>query len=207
MRLIRGLAVLAILLAGVLLALGHDEPLELQNDWLRVLRLKASYQRAAKFGAKDSELRRQQWTNAVIAFAAAHPQHARARQVHEDLVLDRARVLAREGRSEEAISFYRALSARNRQNEIIQRELRELLARKNVDCARLAGLLRGMSRQQVLDVLGEPPGGWKTSKGQGPLTVESLYYPTLKGPVAGVFFVNNELFAAECGERIELKNP
>lgn len=207
MRLIRGLSVLAIVLGAVLLALGHDEPLELQSEWLHVLRLKANYQRADKQGAKDSEVRRQEWTNAVVAFARAYPQHSRARQVHEDLVLDRARVLAKEGRSDEAIGFYRALSARNRENQFVQRELKELLARKNVECARLAGLLRGMSRQQVLDVLGEPPGGWKSSKGQGALKVESLYYPTLKGPVAGVFFVNDELFAAECGERIELKNP
>ena len=198
---------LAIVLAAVLLVLGHDEPLELQSEWLRVLRLKSNYQRADKLGAKDSDAKRQEWTNAVIAFSRAYPQHSRARQVHEDLVLDRARVLAREGRSEEAIVFYRALSARNRDNQLVQRELRELLARKNVDCARFAGLLRGMSRQQVLDVLGEPPVGWKSSKGQGPLTVESLHYPTLKGPVAGVFFVNDELFAAECGERIDLRNP
>ncbi len=205
MRLFGILCAIALLVVAVVMASTSPEAPELQQQWLSVLGAKKKYQDSVLSGAADKELKRQQWADAVVSFVHLHPDHGRARAVHEEIVLHRARELAAAGRQEEAVSFYRALLARNQNSETPRKELQELLSRKTLTREKISQLRAGMSRREVIGILGEPPVGWTRQTVRGQERSESIYYPAGSGTVAALFFTDDELFAAECDGRIDLQ--
>jgi hypothetical protein len=54
-----------------------------------------------------------------------------------------------------------------------------------------------MSEREVARLLGQPIPGWIDRTERRDSTVESWYYRTTEGGVAGVYFRDGELFAAE----------
>ena len=54
-----------------------------------------------------------------------------------------------------------------------------------------------MSHRQVAGILGKPIPGWTVKKQHRGVTVEAWYYRTTVGGVAGVYFRDGEVFAAE----------
>jgi len=63
--------------------------------------------------------------------------------------------------------------------------------------AKLVQLERGMSQHDVARILGKPIPGWSETKERPDATIECWYYRTSEGGVAGVYFRDGALFAAE----------
>ena len=54
-----------------------------------------------------------------------------------------------------------------------------------------------MSQHDVAKLLGKPIPGWKVKTENRDPAIEAWYYRTIEGGVAGVYFRDGELFAAE----------
>ena len=54
-----------------------------------------------------------------------------------------------------------------------------------------------MSQRQVAHILGKPIPGWTARTERRETVVEAWYYRKIDGGVAGVYFRDGELFAAE----------
>jgi tetratricopeptide (TPR) repeat protein len=165
---------------------------ESQRDWLHVLsRKKAAAAPSATTSAKQA------YADTLGAFVQKHPQHARARTVYQRIQLDFANELASLGRYQDAIRFYRAVAAADPQNEEATRGLANAVDRLAVSKKKLLALEKGMSQHDVAQLLGKPIPGWKAKSERRDPAIEAWYYRTQEGGVAGVYFRDGELFAAE----------
>lgn len=148
----------------------------------------------------------QAYIDRLTAFVRSHPDHARARAVYEEAELEFARLLASRGEYDRAIDYYNSVLRTNPYLEEARSELREAEARRFVTEDALAALREGMSRDEVLERLGHPLPGWSRSMRRGDSVVDSWYYRRPDGGVAGVFFKNGRVFAAEFGHPIRLQS-
>ena len=163
-----------------------------QRDWLHVLsRKKAAVAPAAS--PKD----RQVYADTLGAFVQKHPTHSRARGVYQRIQLDFARELASIGRYQDAIRFYRAVLVSDATNEEASHGLATAVDRLAVSRRKLLALEKGMSQHQVAQILGKPIPGWQMKAENRDPAIEAWYYRTTEGGVAGVYFRDGELFAAE----------
>jgi hypothetical protein len=126
-----------------------------------------------------------------------NPSHSRAREVYQRIQIDFARDLAALGRQQDAIRVYRAVLAHDPRNADATRGLTESIDRLAVTRAKLIQLERGMSEHEVARILGKPIPGWTETKERPDATIECWYYRTAEGGVAGVYFRDGALFAAE----------
>ena len=163
-----------------------------QSEWREVLRTKPA---AVAPNAKPED--RQAYADAVRGFVEKHPDHGRAREVWQRLQLEFADDLAAMGRHQDAIRFYRAVLTHDPTNAPASRGLALAVDRLAVSRERLLELEKGMSQRQVANVLGRPMPGWTAKNKRPEATIEAWYYRTRGGGVAGVYFRDGKVFAAE----------
>lgn len=200
MRKITYLLLLAGFLAAAACARGSlDEPVA--AEWRQVLAAKREWQRAAP---QESVRAQQAYVDRLTEFVRRHPDHHRGRVVYEEAELEFARALARRGEFQGAVRYYRSVLRTNPDHEEARAELRIVEGRRFVGPEALAALRIGMSPEEVRASLGAPLPGWSRSMRRGDSVVDSWYYPRRGGGVAGVFFRNEKLFAAECGAPVRL---
>jgi len=191
---VKRIALVAVLLA----ASCSSDQTDPQGDWLHVL----SRKKAAV--ASDATPRaRQMYADSLRAFVGNHPTHSRAREVYRLVQLEFARELAAHGRYSDAISFYRAILTDDPGNREASKELADAAERMAVSRQKLLALEKGMSQSDVVHLLGKPMPGWKVRNRHRDTVLESWYYRTTDGGLAGVYFRDGELLAAE--EKSEAK--
>ena len=182
------------LFAIVLLA-GCDQRLPVvdhQSEWRDVLERKKA---AAQPTATSKE--RQHYADSLAAFRSRHPKHTRSREVYDSVRLEFARELARLGHHEQALRFYRAVLASDPANREASDGVQASLSRMAVTPDRLSKLEKGMTQEEVTQILGNPRPGWaKQSTARKPST-EAWYYRTANGGVAAVYFRGGRVVAAE----------
>ena len=169
----------------------NDQP-DHQAEWRDVLQHKRA---AVAPGAKPEQ--KQVYADSVRAFVEKHPDHGRAREVWQRLQLEFADDLASLGRHQDAIRFYRAVLQHDPANEHASRGLATAVERLAVSREKLLALEKGMSHREVAAILGKPMPGWSAKNKRAEATIEAWYYRTRGGGVAGVYFRDGRVFAAE----------
>lgn len=186
------LATVAILLLLPLGCADRDAQPDHQAEWRDVLK----HKRAAT--APDARPEHKQvYADSVRAFVQRHPDHGRAREVWTRLQLEFANDLAALGRHQDAIRFYRAVLEHDPANEAASRGLAGAVEHLAVSRDKLLALEKGMSPRDVASLLGKPMPGWTAKKERAEATIEAWYYRTRGGGVAGVYFRDGKVFAAE----------
>lgn len=183
---------LALLIGACLGACGNQQPLDHQAEWRDVLR----HKRAA-VGPDASPDQKQVYADSVRAFVVKHPTHDRAAQVWQRLQLEFADELAEAGRYQDAIRIYRSVLAQHPRNDHARSGLALSAARLAVSREGLLALRKGMSQRQVASLLGKPIPGWVVKNRRAGATFEAWYYRTRTGALAGVYFREGKVFAAE----------
>jgi hypothetical protein len=170
---------------------GSDRP-DSASEWQRVLHWKKA---AAAPNASPGD--KQVYADTVAAFARDHPSHGRGQEVYHRLQLEFGEDLAAIGRHQDAIRFYRAVLATDPANARAQHDVTVALDNLAVSKAKLLKLEKGMSQRQVAQILGKPIPGWTARNQRHDAIMEAWYYRKTDGGVAGVYFRDGELFAAE----------
>ena len=184
----RVLSVAALLVASCRLERAPDNV----SEWLRVLD-----QKKVAAAPKATAGQKQIYADSLAAFVGRHPTHSRAREVYTHIQLDFAHELSSLGRYREAIGFYRAVLAHDPQNEAALRGITYAIDHLAVSREKLLALQKGMSQRDVVHLLGKPVPGWTLRTERRECVIESWYYRKSGGGVAGVYFRDGELFAAE----------
>jgi len=169
-----------------------DDPADSSHEWLHVLRHKK-----AALAPNATPQQKQAYADSLGAFLQAHPTHSRARAVYERIQIDFARELASLGRYQDAVRFYRAVLLHDPDNADAQRGMADAVAHLAVTRDKLLQLERGMSQHDVAKILGKPIPGWTSRLERRDSVVEAWYYRKVGGGVAGVYFRDGELLAAE----------
>jgi hypothetical protein len=179
-------------LAAVSCGGGSPDASDNSSEWLHVLR----HKHAA--AAPNAPLHAKQvYADTLRAFVAKHPTHSRAREVYQHIQLDFARDLAVVGRHQDAIRIYRAVLAHDPKNDAALKGLADSVDHLAVSHEKLLTLEKGMSQRDVAHLLGKPIPGWQIRNERSDSTIESWYYQRTGGGVAGVYFRDGVLFAAE----------
>ncbi len=181
-----------ILLVTISLAACRGTEVDHQSEWRDVMRQK----KAAAARAADQEAK-QAFADSLSAFVRKHPDHSRAREVYQRIQLEFAGDLARLGRYQDSIRFYRAVLTHDPDNEEALRGMRVAFDRLAVTREKLLVLEKGMTQREVAVVLGKPIPGWVAKKQRHDALLEAWYYRTVTGGLAGVYFRNGKLLAAE----------
>lgn len=163
-----------------------------ESEWVEVLQHKKA---AAAPNATPAQ--KQIYADSVRAFVQKHPHHGRGREVWERIQLEFAEELAQHGRYRDALRFYRAVLEHNPMNATAQAGAELAADRLAVTREKLMQLEKGMSHRQVSQLLGKPLPGWTEKRDRSVADIEAWYYPTRSGGVAGVYFRNGKVFAAE----------
>jgi hypothetical protein len=171
---------------------GSRDAVDNSSEWLQVLRHKQAAQ-----APNAPQQARQMYADSLGAFVRNHPTHSRAREVYEHIQLDFARELAFLGRYHDAIRIYRAVLAHDPQNVSALRGLGDAVDHLAVSREKLLALQKGMSQRDVAHLLGKPIPGWQVRNDRADTTIESWYYRRTGGGIAGVYFRDGALFAAE----------
>jgi hypothetical protein len=174
------------------LACANEPPADHQAEWRDVLRHKEA---ATKPDASPDH--KQVYADSVRAFVEKHPNHSRAAEVWMRLQLEFADDLAEMGRHQDAIRFYRSVLTNHPENEEARRGLARAAARLAVTHEGLMALRKGMSERQVASILGKPMPGWTVENRRAGATFEAWYYRTRTGAIAGVYFRDGKVIAAE----------
>jgi len=161
-------------------------------EWRHVL----SHKKAA-VSPNATPTARQAYADSLAAFLARYPSHPRAREVYRRIQLDFANELATLGRQQDAIRFYRAVLTDDPQNREALRGLAMAVDRLTISRQRLLALEKGMSKRQVARLLGDPIPGWTTRTEHADCVMEAWYYRTTEHGVAGVYFRDGNVIAAE----------
>ncbi|SRR5260221_320728 len=186
----RSLVIVALLLA-LAACRGLDQP-DSASEWQRVLHWKKA---AAATNATAGD--KQIYADTVAAFAQKHPSHGRGQEVYRRLQLEFGEDLAAIGRYQDAIRFYQAVLNADPANVRAQHDVVAAVDRLAVSKAKLLKLEKGMSQHQVAALLGKPIPGWTARNQRRDAIMEAWYYRKTDGGVAGVYFRDGELFAAE----------
>lgn len=187
----RRLIVLALIAAVVGCAKKSEQP-DHQAEWRDVLQHKKAAV-APQAGTRQKQL----YADSVSAFVRRHPNHSRAREVYQRIQLEFAEELASLGRYQDSIRFYRAVLAHDPQNKEARLGLAVALDRLAVSRDKLLQLEKGMSHKEVSDLLGKPIPGWTVKTRHRDVLTEAWYYRTTSGGLAGVYFREGRVFAAE----------
>jgi hypothetical protein len=187
---VRRILVLAAALAAF--ACAREQPPDHQAEWRKVLEAK----KAASAPVASPHVK-QVYADSLSAFVRRHPNHGRAREVYHRIQLEFADELAALGRHQDAIRFYRAVLAHDSRNEDARRGLAAAAASLAVSRERLLLLEKGMTHKQVANILGKPIPGWTATSRRRDTVTEAWYYRTTSGGLAGVYFRDGKVFAAE----------
>lgn len=179
------------LLLGSACGVGGGES-DHQAEWRQVMsRKEAAAAANATLGDKQA------YADAVSAFVTRYPDHGRAREVYRRIQVEFADELASLGRQQEAIRVYRSVLTHDPSNQLATRGLNDAVANLTVTPVKMKGLEKGMSRRDVANLLGKPLPGWTRVTPRGSGDVEAWYYRSASGGVAGIYFRDGKLFAAE----------
>ena len=181
-----------VLLIAISASCGVDSGPDHSSDWLRVLNRKKG-----AVAPNASPVKKQMYADALAAFVTRNPDHPRARDVYRRVQLDFASELSALGRYQDAIRFYRAVLTADPKNAEALRGLNVALDRLTVSRQKLLALEKGMSQRDVARLLGKPIPGWTAKADRPDCTIEAWYYRTNDRGVAGVYFRDGTLFAAE----------
>jgi len=181
-----------VLLVLVAVSCARQAGSDTADEWRLVLQ-----QKRAASTPNATAADKQAYADALAAFVERNPSHGRAREVYERIQIDFARDLGALGRWQDAIRVYRAVLAHDPRNAEAERGLAEAVDRLAVTRAKLVQLERGMSEHDVARILGKPIPGWTETKERPDATIDCWYYRTADGGVAGVYFRDGALFAAE----------
>jgi tetratricopeptide (TPR) repeat protein len=184
----RVLALFAILLSSC----GGAKTADNSAEWVRVLTRKK-----AAVSSMATPRQKQVYADSLAAFVTRYPTHSRAREVYHRVQLDFASELSTLGRYQDAIRFYRAVLTDDPQNREALNGLAIALDRLTVSHEKLLALEKGMSQHEVAKLLGKPIPGWTARTERPDCTIEAWYYRTTDRGVAGVYFRDGTLFAAE----------
>jgi len=184
----RLLAFSAILIASC----GGTKTADHSAEWVHVLSRKK-----AAVSSTATPRQKQAYADSLAAFVTRYPTHSRARDVYHRVQLDFASELSSLGRYQDAIRFYRAVLTEDPQNAEAQGGLATALDRLTVSRQKLLALEKGMSQHEVARLLGKPIPGWTARTERPDCTIEAWYYRTTDRGVAGVYFRDGTLFAAE----------
>ena len=169
-----------------------DQAGDHQSEWRDVLRHKP-----AAVAADASPDQKQAYADSVRAFVLKHPNHSRAVEVWQRLQLEFADDLAAGGRYQDAIRIYRSVLTHHPENDHARSGLAVAATRLAVSREGLMALRKGMSQRQVAALLGKPIPGWSIRNRRAGATFEAWYYRTRTGSLAGVYFRDGKVFAAE----------
>lgn len=187
-------------MAPLLLTCGAgSDPGDPQRDWMHVL----SRKKAAS-APTASAREKQVYADSLGDFVQKHPTHSRARAVYERIQLDFAQELASLGRYQDAIRFYRAVLDSDATNAEARNGLTLAVDRLAVSRQKLLSLEKGMSQKAVAQILGKPIPGWKVTTEHRDAVIEAWYYRTTEGGIAGVYFRDGVLFAADANAQAKL---
>jgi hypothetical protein len=162
------------------------------TEWREVL-----HHKQAAATPQATPQHKQVYADSVRAFIDKHPEHSRARAVWHRLQLEFADDLAAAGKQQDAIRFYRAVLAQDPGNTHASRGLAVAVECLAVSRDKLLALEKGMSRREVASLLGKPMPGWTATNRRPEADFEAWYYRTRGGGVAGVYFRDGRVFAAE----------
>jgi hypothetical protein len=182
----------AMLMVALAIACGGQPPADHQAEWRDVLR----HKQAADAPAASAD-HKQAYADSVRAFVEKHPNHTRGVEVWLRIQLEFARDLAGTGRHQDAIRIYRSVLSRHPENDVARSGLARSAALLAVSREGLLSLRKGMSKREVAAVLGKPMPGWSLENRRAGTTFEAWYYRTRSGAVAGVYFREGKVFAAE----------
>lgn len=182
---------LALGLFALVACSGSESP-DNAPEWLRVLSRKKAAM-APNATARDRQL----YADSVAAFTKKYPAHGRAHEVYQRIQLEFARELASLGRYQDSIRFYRAVLNSDPTNAAALRGVADALDHLAISRPKLLALQKGMSQREVAHVLGAPIPGWTVHTHRRDSVIDSWYYRTTEGGVAGIYFRDGELFAAE----------
>lgn len=186
----RSLLILSLLLAAS--CARDNNGRDTTAEWRGVL----SHKHAAT-APNASSADKQAYADSLAAFVERNPSHSRAREVYERIQIDFAGDLAALGRYQDAIRVYRSVLTHDPRNADAERGLADAVDKLAVTHAKLVQLERGMSEHDVAKILGKPIPGWTETKDRSDATIDCWYYRTSDGGVAGVYFRDGALFAAE----------
>lgn len=173
-------------------ACGGSEAIDNSAEWIHVLSRKK-----AAVAPNASQRQKQLYADSLAAFHARYPTHPRARDVYRRVQLDFARELSMLGRNQDAIRFYRAVLTGDPHNHEALLGLAAAVDRLTVSRQKLLALEKGMSQHDVAGLLGKPIPGWTARTKRPDCTIEAWYYRTTDHGLAGVYFRDGTLFAAE----------
>lgn len=190
-----------VIIALLILASCAQEPKgpDDQSEWREVLQ-----QKRAAVVAEAAPQQKQAYADSLASFVRRHPNHSRAREVYQSVQLEFAGELQALGRYQDAIRFYRAVLAHDPDNAEAKAGVTESAERLAVSREKLEQLEKGMSHRDVAGILGKPIPGWTLKKNHRDLTVEAWYYRTTAGGIAGVYFRQGKVFAAELNSELPL---
>jgi tetratricopeptide (TPR) repeat protein len=173
-----------------------------QAEWREVLVHKAAAI------APDAEAdAKQRFADSVRTFLQRHPDHGRAREVWQQLQLQYAADLAGVGRHQDAMRYYQQILALDPENEDARLGAEIAAERVAVSRGKLLQLEKGMTGDAVLALLGQPLPGWTTENVRPEAKFEAWYYRTQGGSIAGVYFRDGRVFAAEEESSAPLSRP
>ena len=170
-----------------------------QAEWRDVMQ-----QKRAAIAAQASTEHKQAYADSLAAFVRRHPNHSRAREVYQRIQLEFADDLISLGRHQDAIRFYRAVLDHDPGNTEAQEGMSRAAELLAVSREKLEQLEKGMSHRDVAGLLGKPIPGWSLKKEHRDVTVEAWYYRTTAGGIAGVYFRDGEVIAAELNSEAPL---
>jgi hypothetical protein len=181
-----------ILIGLVAMSCGGGNAVDNSSEWLRVLH----HKQAAQAPNAPTQAK-QVYADTLGTFVRNHPTHSRAREVYQHIQLDFAHELSALGRYQDAIRIYRAVLAHDPQNIAAIQGLSSAVNHLAVSREKLLALQKGMSQREVANLLGKPIPGWQIRTERRDTTIESWYYRRIDGGIAGVYFRDGALFAAE----------
>lgn len=170
----------------------QSEPPDHQAEWRGVLE-----QKKAAASPDAPQQAKQVYADSVRAFVQKHPNHSRAREVWSRLQLEFADDLASMGRYQDSIRFYRAVLVHDAQNPRALAGLKDAADHLAITREKLLQLEKGMTQREVARLLGKPMPGWKAENDANASTFEAWYYRTTTGGIAGVYFRDGKVLAAE----------
>jgi len=183
----------------LIVSCGGTKTIDTSSEWVHVLSRKKG-----AVSPNATPRQKQLYADSLAAFVTRYPAHARAREVYRRIELDFASELSALGRYQDAIRFYRAVLKDDAQNREALDGLAAALDRLTVSRQKLLALEKGMSQREVARLLGKPIPGWTAKTDRPDCTIEAWYYRTTDRGVAGVYFRDGTLFAAEANSHEKL---
>lgn len=140
---------------------------------------------------------RQRYVDALSNFVRAYPADEEASTLYSREELAYARDLVRSGRQAAAIAYFENYLSRDPENSAVREELNTARAQAAIPRERFDDLRKGMSPEEVADLLGKPRPGWTHTITKGKSTYETWYYRKGDGGTASVGFVDGKAWVAE----------